>query len=54
MMIIIIRREEEEDEEKQKKKRKRKEKCSCYRAGVTQRVGRGIALLFHDSGTRRG
>jgi hypothetical protein len=22
--------------------------------GVTQRVGRGIALLFHDSGTRRG
>jgi len=25
-----------------------------YRPGVTQRVGRGIALLFHDCGTRRG
>ena len=23
-------------------------------SGVAQRVGRGIALLFHDSGTRRG
>jgi len=22
--------------------------------GVAQRVGRGIALLFHDRGTRRG
>ena len=29
-------------------------KCSRYRPGVTQRVGRGIALLFHDRGTRRG
>jgi len=29
-------------------------KCSRYRAGVAQRVGRGIALLFHDRGTRRG
>ena len=28
-------------------------KCSRYRPGVTQRVVRGIALLFHDSGTRR-
>jgi len=28
-------------------------KCSRYRPGVTQRVGRGIALLFHDSGTRK-
>ena len=27
---------------------------SCYRPGVAQRVGRGIALLFHDRGTRRG
>jgi len=27
---------------------------SLYRPGVTQRVGRGIALLFHDRGTRRG
>jgi len=26
----------------------------CYRPGVDQRVGRGIALLFHDRGTRRG
>ena len=29
-------------------------KWSCYRPSVTQRVGRGIALLFHDCGTRRG
>ena len=25
-----------------------------YRPGVAQRVGRGVALLFHDRGTRRG
>ena len=25
-----------------------------YRSGVAQRVGRGIALLFHDRSTRRG
>ena len=31
-----------------------KVKCSRYRSGVAQRVGRGIALLFHDRGTRRG
>jgi len=31
-----------------------KVKWSCYRPGVAQRVGRGIALLFHDCGTRRG
>jgi len=31
-----------------------KVKASRYRPGVTQRVGRGIALLFHDRGTRRG
>jgi len=31
-----------------------KVKWSCYRPGVAQRVGRGIALLFHDRGTRRG
>ena len=30
-----------------------KVKFSCYRPGVAQRVGRGIALLFHDRGTRR-
>jgi len=30
-----------------------KVKCSCYRTGVTQRLGRGIALLFHDRSTRR-
>jgi len=29
-------------------------KCSHYRPGVAQRVGRGIALLFHDRGTRKG
>ena len=28
--------------------------CSSYRSGVAQRVGKGIALLFHDRGTRRG
>ena len=32
----------------------RKVKCSRDRPGVAQRVGRGIALLFHDRGTRRG
>ena len=31
-----------------------KVKFSLYRPGVAQRVGRGIALLFHDGGTRRG
>jgi len=34
--------------------RKLKVKWSCYRPGVAQRVGRSIALLFHDCGTRRG
>ena len=32
----------------------KKVKGSRYRLGVAQRVGRGIALLFHDRGTRRG
>jgi len=27
---------------------------SHYRPGLAQRVGKGIALLFHDLGTRRG
>jgi len=31
-----------------------KVKWSHYRPGVAQRVGRGIALLFHDRGTRMG
>ena len=31
-----------------------KVKCSRYRSGVAQRVRRGIALLFHDRGTRTG
>jgi hypothetical protein len=31
-----------------------KVKRSRYRPSVAQRVGRGIALLFHDHGTRRG
>jgi len=31
-----------------------KVKCPRYRPGVAQRVGSGIALLFHDRGTRRG
>jgi len=32
----------------------KKVKRSRYRPGVAQRVGRGIALFFHDRGTRRG
>ena len=31
-----------------------KVKCSGYRPGVAQRVGRGIALFFYDRGTRKG
>ena len=31
-----------------------KVKWTRYRPGVAQRVDRGIALLFHDRGTRRG
>jgi len=31
-----------------------KVKWTLYRPGVAQRVGRYIALLFHDRGTRRG
>jgi hypothetical protein len=34
--------------------KRKKVKWSLYRPGVAQRVGRGIALLFHDRGTRRG
>jgi len=33
--------------------KKKKVKWSRYRPGVTQRMGRGITLLFHDRGTRR-
>jgi len=33
---------------------KKRIKCSRYRPGVVQRVGRGIAVLFHDRGTKRG
>jgi len=29
-------------------------KCSRYRPGVAQRVGRGIALLFHDAALEGG
>jgi len=32
----------------------KKGKVMCDRPGVAQRVGRGIAVLFHDRGTRRG
>jgi hypothetical protein len=32
----------------------KKVKWSRYRPGVAQRVGRVIALLFHDRGTRKG
>ena len=37
-----------------KVKKKVKVKFSRYRPGVAQRVGRDIALLFHDRDTRRG
>jgi hypothetical protein len=33
--------------------KKVKVKLSRYRPGVAQRVGRAIALLFHDRGIRR-
>jgi len=33
---------------------KGKGKVIPLQAGVAQRVGTGIALLFHDCGTRRG
>jgi len=33
---------------------KGKVKVIRYRPVVAQRVGKGIALLFHDRGTRRG
>ena len=33
---------------------KGKGKAFPLQLGVAQRVGRGIALLFHDRGTRRG
>jgi len=29
-------------------------KWSRYRPGVAQKLGRGVALLFHDLGTRKG
>ena len=32
----------------------KKVKLPRYRTGVPQRVGRGIALLFHDRSTRKG
>ena len=35
-------------------KKDKKVKWSRYRSGVAQRVGRGIALLFLDRGTRKG
>ena len=46
-IYIYIERERERE-------REREVKCSRYRPGVAHRVGRGIALLFHDRGTRRG
>jgi len=37
-----------------KVKGKKEVKFSRYRSGVAQRLGRGLALPFHDRGTRRG
>ena len=41
-------------QETQNLSKKVKVKWSRYRPGVAQRVGKGIALLFHDRGTRKG
>jgi hypothetical protein len=35
-------------------KKVKKGKVFSLQAGVAQRVGRAIAVLFHDRGTRRG
>jgi len=35
-------------------KKGKKVKFSRYRPSVAQRMGRGIALLFHDCSTRKG
>ena len=51
------RKEKEKEKKRKKKKKKEKKKrlkFSRYKPGVAQRVGRRIALLFHDHGTRRG
>ena len=45
---IYIERERERERERECER-----KCSRYRPGVAQRVGRVIAVLFHDRGTRR-
>ena len=34
-------------------KKRKKVKVSRYRPGVAQRVGKDVALLLHDRGTRR-
>ena len=41
-------------EHSKKGKVKIKVKLSRYRPGVAHRLGRGMALFFHDRGTRRG
>ena len=38
----------------QVKKKKKRVTWSRYRPSVAQRVGRGMVLLFHDRGSRRG
>ena len=53
------RKEKERKKERERKKgrwplAKEKVKWSRYRPSVAQKMGRGIALLFHDRGTRRG
>ena len=50
--MTIYRAEKRKD--KSWKKVKKKVKLSLYRPGVAQRVGKSIALLFHDRGTRKG
>ena len=52
--ISAIRRYAATNTSKYVRGKKVKVKWSRYRPGVAQRVGRGIALLFHDRGTRRG
>ena len=52
--LVIVQQYCQLSHGKQPSNKSKKVKWSRYRPGVAQRVGRGIALLFHDRGTRRG
>jgi len=53
-MFLTFRTYNEHAFHKIKNTRGKKVGWSRYRPGVAERVGRGIALLFHDCSTRRG